>query len=59
MASFWDLELDRILCQLDGWKKAFISLGGGKTLVQSCLSFIPTFFLSIFKVPITYKIDKL
>ena len=31
--GFWDLMVERIL-RLDGWKKAFLSLGGRITLIQ-------------------------
>lgn len=53
--------LDKISCWLDGWKKIFLSFGGRITLVQSCFSFIPAYFLLIFKVPIKManKIEKL
>ena len=32
-------------------KKTFLSLGSRITLIQSCLSHIPSYFLSLFKVP--------
>ena len=42
-------------------EKAFLSLGRRITLIQSCLSHIPSYFLSIFKVPISIalRIEKL
>ena len=50
--SFWDLVIDRISRRLDGWKKAHLSLGGRITLIQSCLSHIPTVFPFSFQDPI-------
>ncbi|KAL6343054.1 hypothetical protein AAG906_017866 [Vitis piasezkii] len=59
--GFWDPVVERISRRLDGWKKAFLSLGGRITLIQSCLSHIPSYFLSLFKIPasITSKIEKM
>ena len=53
--------VERISRRLDGWKKAFLSLGGRITLIQSSLSHIPSYFLSLFKIPISIasKIEKL
>ena len=53
--------VDRISRGLDGWKKAHLSLRGTITLIQSCLSHIPTYFLSLFKIPssIVLKVEKL
>ena len=44
-----------------GGKKAFLSLGGRITLIQSCLSHIPSYFLSLFKIPTSTasKIEKM
>ena len=46
---------------MDGWKKAFLSLGERITLIQSCLSHIPNYFLSLFKIPVSIasKIEKM
>ena len=59
--SFWDPVVDRVSRRLDGWKKAHLSLRGRITLIQSCSSHIPTYFLSIFKIPssIVLKVEKL
>ena len=53
--------VERISRRLDGWKKAFLFLGRRITLIQSSLSHIPTYFLSLFKilVSIASKIEKL
>ncbi|RVW32138.1 putative ribonuclease H protein [Vitis vinifera] len=59
--GFWDPVVERISRRLDGWKKAYLSLGGRITLIQSCLSHIPSYFLSLFKIPasIASKIEKM
>ena len=59
--GFWDPVVERISRRLDGWKKAFLSLGGRITLIKSSLSHIPSYFLSLFKIPILIasKIEKL
>ncbi|RVW50795.1 hypothetical protein CK203_076874 [Vitis vinifera] len=58
--DFWDPVVERILRRLDGWKNAFLSLGGRITLIQSSLSHIPSYFLSLFKIPVSIasKIEK-
>ncbi|RVW63563.1 putative ribonuclease H protein [Vitis vinifera] len=59
--GFWDPVVERISRRLDGWKKAFLSMGGRITLIQSSMSHIPSYFLSLFKIPasIASKIEKL
>ena len=51
--DFWDLVVERILMRLDDWKHAFLSLGGRITLIQSSLSHVPSYFLSLFKIPVS------
>ena len=53
--------VERISRRLDGWKKAYLSLGGRITLIQSCLSHIPSYFVSLFKIPVSIasKIKKM
>ena len=48
--SFWDPAIERILSRLDGWQKAYLSFGGRITLIQSCLTHVPCYFLSLFKI---------
>ncbi|RVW17381.1 LINE-1 retrotransposable element ORF2 protein [Vitis vinifera] len=59
--GFWDPVVERISRRLDGWKKAYLSLGGRITLIQSCLSHILSYFLSLFKIPVSIasKIEKM
>ncbi|RVX19456.1 LINE-1 retrotransposable element ORF2 protein [Vitis vinifera] len=49
--SFWDPVIERISSRLDGWQKAYLSFGGRITLIQSCLTHMPCYFLSLFKIP--------
>lgn len=59
--SFWDPVVSKISKRLDNWKGAFFSLGGRITLVQSCLSSIPLYFLSLFRIPVAVakKIERI
>ncbi|RVW48551.1 Zinc finger protein BRUTUS [Vitis vinifera] len=59
--GFWDLVIERISSRLDGWQKAYLSFGGRITLIQSCLTHMPCYFLSLFKLPasVAAKIERL
>ncbi|RVW69297.1 putative ribonuclease H protein [Vitis vinifera] len=59
--GFWDPVIERISRRLDGWQKAYLSLGGRITLLQSCLSHIPSYFLSLFKIPasVVAKVERM
>ena len=59
--GFWDPVIERISRRLDGWKKAYLSFGGRITLIQSCLTHMPCYFLSLFKIPasVAAKIERL
>ncbi|RVW54309.1 putative mitochondrial protein [Vitis vinifera] len=59
--GFWDPMIERISRRLDGWQKAYLSFGGRITLIYSCLSHIPRYFLSLFKIPasVAAKIERL
>ena len=46
--SFWESVITKVAKRLDGWKRAFLSKGGRLTLIESVLSAIPTYFLSLF-----------
>ncbi|RVX15151.1 Transposon TX1 uncharacterized 149 kDa protein [Vitis vinifera] len=49
--GFWDPVIEKISRTLDRWQKAYLSFSGRITLVHSCLSHIPNYFLSLFKIP--------
>ncbi|KAL5543250.1 hypothetical protein UlMin_010960 [Ulmus minor] len=50
-AEFWNPVIEKVSKRLDGWKKAFLSKGGRLTLIQSVLSSISTYYMSLFKLP--------
>jgi hypothetical protein len=39
--------------RLAGWKRMYLSKGGRLTLIKSTLSNLPTYFLSLFPIPVT------
>ena len=49
--GFWDLVVEKVARRLDGWKKAWLSFGEEITLIQSYSSYIPSHFLSLFRIP--------
>ena len=53
--------IERISRRLDGWQKTYLSFGGRITLIQSCLTHMPCYFLSLFKIPVSVaaKIERL
>ncbi|KAJ9691416.1 hypothetical protein PVL29_013559 [Vitis rotundifolia] len=59
--GFWDPVVERISKRLDGWQNVFLSFGGRITLIQSCLTHMPCYFLFLFKIPasVATKIERL
>ncbi|KAL5572344.1 hypothetical protein UlMin_021941 [Ulmus minor] len=49
--EFWNPVVEKVGKRLDGWKKAVLSKGGKLTMIQSVLSSIPIYFMSLFKLP--------
>ncbi|KAM0963163.1 hypothetical protein ACFX2A_022668 [Malus domestica] len=49
--KFWDPVVDKMEKRLQSWKKAFLSRGGRLTLIQSVLGSLPTYYMSLFKMP--------
>ncbi|XP_059650449.1 uncharacterized protein LOC132296254 [Cornus florida] len=47
----WNPVIERVERRLAGWKKQYLSKGGKVTLVKSTLSSLPTYFLSLFRIP--------
>ncbi|XP_062096226.1 uncharacterized protein LOC133802006 [Humulus lupulus] len=48
---FWEPVVSNCAKRLDSWKSAFMSRGGRLTLIQSVLSSIPVYYLSLFRIP--------
>lgn len=57
----WQVIINRIENQIQGWKGKLLSIGGRVIFLNSVLSAIPIYWLSIFKIPskIRMRIDKL
>ncbi|GKV21745.1 hypothetical protein SLEP1_g31697 [Rubroshorea leprosula] len=49
--KFWVSVLDRFRNKLAAWKRSLLSFGGRITLLNSVLSALPIFYLSLFKIP--------
>lgn len=60
-SSIWDLLVERFEKRLASLKKAYLSKGARVTLIKSTLSSLPTYFMSLFKIPITVtkRLEKL
>ncbi|KAJ9693494.1 hypothetical protein PVL29_012324 [Vitis rotundifolia] len=60
-SGFWDPVVERISRRLDGWQKAYLFFGERITLIQSCLTYMPCYYLSLFKIPASMaaKIERL
>ena len=50
--AMWDPILEKVECRLAGWKKLYLSKGGRLMLLKSTLSSMPTYFMSLFPIPI-------
>ena len=50
--AIWNPILEKIKWRLVGWKRLYLSKGGRVTLIKSTLSNLPTYFLSLFPIPI-------
>ncbi|RVX13211.1 Transposon TX1 uncharacterized 149 kDa protein [Vitis vinifera] len=51
LVGFWDPVIERISSRLDGWQKAYLSFGGRITLIRSCLTHMPCYFLPCLRFP--------
>ncbi|XP_062109433.1 uncharacterized protein LOC133820653 [Humulus lupulus] len=49
--GFWEPVISKCANRLDSWKSAFLSRGGRLTLIQSVLSSIPVYYLSLLCIP--------
>jgi hypothetical protein len=51
--SLWNGVVEQLEHQMVGWMKLYLLKGGRLTLIKSTLSNLPTYFLSLFPVPIS------
>lgn len=49
--SIWNGIIEKIECRLAGWKRFYLSKGGRITLINSTLSNLPIYFMSLFPLP--------
>ena len=47
----WQPVIDKVDARLGGWRSHLLSCGGRLVLVKAVLSAIPTYFMSIFRMP--------
>ena len=59
--SMWNGVTEQMERRLVGWKKLYLSNGGRLTLIKSTLSNLPTYYLSLFPVPMSVanRIEKI
>jgi hypothetical protein len=48
----WNNIIEKMENRLSGWKKLYLSKGGRLTLINNTLSSLPTYFLSLFPIPV-------
>jgi hypothetical protein len=51
--SIWDPILEKMERKLSGWQRMYLSKGSRVTLIKSTLSSLPTYFLSLFPLPVS------
>lgn len=52
MSFFLDTVIKKLSKRLDSWKRAHFSLDERITLIQSCVTSIPLYYLTLFNVPV-------
>jgi hypothetical protein len=52
LRAIWDGVIERMGKRLVSWQKIYLSKGGHLTLIKSTLSSLPTYFLSLFPLPV-------
>ena len=59
--SIWDPILEKMERKLSGWQRMYLSKGDRITLIKSTLSSLPTYFISLFPIPVSMalRIDKI
>ena len=51
--AIWTPIVEKIERRLAGWQKIYLSKGGQLTLLKSTLSSLPTYYLSLFPIPVS------
>jgi len=51
--SIWNGVIEKVERRLASWKKLYLSKGDRVTLIHSTLSSIPTYYLSLFPIPVS------
>ena len=49
----WQFLVDKIEARLPSWQSQLLSIGGRVTLINSVLSSIPLYALSVYQIPLT------
>jgi hypothetical protein len=59
--SIWNGVIEKMERRLAGWKRMYLSKGARLTLINSALSNIPTYYLSLFPIPVRVanRLDKI
>jgi hypothetical protein len=59
--SIWNSIIEKMERRLAGWQRLYLSKGGRLTLLKSTLSSLPTYYLSLFTIPVSVakRLEKL
>jgi hypothetical protein len=59
--NIWNNIIEKMGRKLAGWKKMYLSKGGRLTLIKNTLSDLPTYFMSLFPIPMSVanRLEKL
>uniref|UniRef100_A0A2N9HEY0 Reverse transcriptase domain-containing protein n=1 Tax=Fagus sylvatica TaxID=28930 RepID=A0A2N9HEY0_FAGSY len=59
--DIWNPVLEKVERRLAGWKRSYLSKGSKLTLIKSTLSNLPTYYMSLFPIPVSVakRIEKL
>jgi hypothetical protein len=49
----WDPILEKMERKLSSWQRMYLSKEGRITLIKSTLSSLPTYFMSLFPIPVS------
>jgi hypothetical protein len=60
-SNIWNSIIEKMENRLAGWKILYLSKGGRLTLINSTISSLPTYFLSLFPIPmgVANRLEKL